>query len=159
MIQVKEKYYKMAEKCLKSYSLLKAHITNLEEELKIIDLEDGVGAINYSKEKIGQAYKINRSTEETAVNKTTRKDLLLKQIELYKSKLQKIDNGLCSLEEEEKLILIDKYIKGLQWWEITAKVHIGERHCKRKRSIAVCKLAFMFYGEMSLLCPEFFDAI
>lgn len=92
----------MVEKCLKSYDMLIAHIANLEEELKIIALNDGVGAINYSHEKTGQTYKINQSTEEAAVKNITREELALKQIELYKSKLQKIDNGLNSLEAEEK---------------------------------------------------------
>lgn len=159
MIQVKDKYYRMAEKCLKSYNLIKAHIGNLEEELKVIELEDGVGAIDYSREKTGETFKINKLVEEVAVKKMDRKDLVLKQIELYTNKINKIDNALKSLEEIEGRILIDKYFIHFQWWEVAYKVHISERHCKRRRSIAINKLAFIFYGKESLLCPEFLNAI
>lgn len=56
-------------------------------------------------------------------------------------------------------ILIDKYFIGFQWWEVDYKVHISERHCKRRRSIAINKLVFIFYGKESLFCPEFLNAI
>lgn len=159
MIKAKKKYYKMAEECLKCYNLIIAHIEELKGELKEIDLEDGLQAINYSSNKISTTNKIKKIVEDTAINNITRRDLVLKQIELYEYKINRIKEAVESLEIREQKIITSKYIQGNQWYIVAHEENYSEKWCKKIRNTAINKLALVLYGKEALGEGQFLEAI
>lgn len=159
MIKARKEYYKMTEECLKSYNLIMAHIEDLKNELKEIDLEDGLVAIDYSTSKISPTNKIRKVVEETAISNITRRDLVMKQIELYEYKLNRIMESLDSLDSREQKIIKSKYIEGKQWYIVADEENYSEKWCKKIRNAAINKLALVLYGKEALLENQFLEAI
>lgn len=159
MIKASKEYYKMTEECLKSYNLIMAHIEELKNELKEIDLEDGLVAIDYSTSKISPTNKIRKVVEETAINNITRRDLVMKQIELYRYKLNRIKEAVDSLDSREKKIIKSKYIEGKQWYIVADEENYSEKWCKKIRNVAINKLSLVLYGKEALLKNQFLEAI
>lgn len=156
MTRVKEKHYKMAENCLKSYNMILIYIGGLEKDLEQIQENDGVLGISYEKEKIGETCKINKLVENVATKNVTAEDLLKKKISAYKYKLNKINKALACLTKDERDILTLFYIQNRSWFEITMELYKSESTCKRNRRNAINKLAFNLYGIDSL---EFIEKI
>ncbi|SKC82995.1 hypothetical protein [Maledivibacter halophilus] len=159
MIKAKKEYYKMAEECLKSYNLVVAHVEELKRELKEIDMEDGIKAINYLSSKTSPTNKIEKVVEDTAISNITRKDLVLKQIELYEYKISKIEEAINSLEEKEQKIIESKYIQGNQWYIVAHEENYSEKWCKKIRNTAINKLTLVLYGKEALIESKFLEAI
>ncbi|MBB6218011.1 DNA-directed RNA polymerase specialized sigma subunit [Anaerosolibacter carboniphilus] len=159
MIEVKEKYYKMAEKALKYYHLLRANIDNLEDELLEVDLELGAKAIDYSREKIGQTFKINHPVEEEVIHRVEKKDMIQRQIDFLNNKLARVDRALESLDEVEQKVIISRYLKGRPWYKIAYEVSYNERWCKEVRKRGISKVAVALYGNTALIEHEFLDAM
>jgi DNA-directed RNA polymerase specialized sigma subunit len=159
MIKAKKEYYKMAEECLKSYNLIRGHIEELKNELKEIDIEDGISAVDYSKAKTSSTNKIGRVAEETAIKNITRTDLVMKQIELYTCKLNRIKEAVDSLDSREVKIIKSRYIKGKQWYIIADEENYSEKWCKKIRNTAINKLSLVLYGKKALSENKFLEAI
>ncbi|KXG73649.1 hypothetical protein AN619_30170 [Thermotalea metallivorans] len=117
-MKVKERYYKMTEQCLKNYYLLETHMQALKEELKEIALEGGIKVVDYAVMKTAPTYKINRAAEDTAMYNIDRENLITKQIELYESKINRIQKTIYALDTVEWKIIISKYLQNKQWYVI-----------------------------------------
>lgn len=146
-MKVKDKYYKSVEKLLYNYNMLKINIEITDRQLKELEYEDGITGISYDGVKTGKTYKIHSQTEDTAMRNIEAEELLKKRKEKLKNKMDIIDRLLEGLNDIERTIIEMHYVKRKQWWQIAYEVKYSERHCRRIRSEAICKLAVGLYGE------------
>lgn len=151
MTGIKDRHYKLTEKLLYNYNMLKASIKNMKQEINELE-NDVVGpsSISYETEKTGKTYKTNRPTEETAIKNITYIDLLEKRIEMTQSKIERIDRSIEALNEVEKQVVRLRYIDSIQWFQIAYKLKYTERWCKHLRTQAIKKIAVGIYGETAI---------
>lgn len=149
-MKVKDEYYKSVEKLLYNYNMLKINIEITDKQLEELKHEDGMTGISYDGEKICKTYKFHSKTEDTAIRNIEVEELLKKRKEKLQNKLDIIDKLLEGLNDVEIRIIEMYYIKGKQWWQIAYEVKYSERHCRRIRSDAICKLAVGLYGEEAI---------
>ena len=146
-MKIKDKYYKSVEKLLYNYNMLKINIEITGKQLEELKEEDGVTAINYDGVSVSDTNKFHSQTEDTAVRNIEVEELLKKRKEKLQSKLDILDKLTEGLNEVEREIIRMYYIEGKQWWQIAYEVKYSERHCRRIRTEAICKLAVGLYGE------------
>ena len=146
-MKIKDKYYKSVEKLLYNYNMLKINIEILNHQLEELKKEEGMKGINYDDVKISKTNKFHSQTEETAINNIELEKLINKKKEKLQSKLDMLDKLTEGLNKVEREIIRMYYIEGKQWWQIAYEVKYSERHCRRIRSEAICKLAVGLYGE------------
>lgn len=146
-MKIKDKYYKSVEKLLYNYNMLKINIEITDKQLEELKYEDGITGISYDGEKICKTYKFHSKTEDTAIRNIEVEELLKKRKEKLQSKLDILDKLTEGLNEVEREIIRMYYIEGKQWWQIAYEVKYSERHCRRIRAEAICKLAVGLYGE------------
>ncbi len=146
-MKIKDKYYKSVEKLLYNYNMLKINIEILNHQLEELKKEEGMKGINYDDVKISKTNKFHSQTEETAINNIELEKLINKKKEKLQSKLDMLDKLTEGLNKVEREIIRMCYIEGKQWWQIAYEVKYSERHCRRIRSEAICKLAVGLYGE------------
>ena len=60
--------------------------------------------------------------------------------------LQKIDNAILSLSEDEKIIIKGFYIDQSPWYDVAHEVQYVERHCKRLRTRAIWYMSKSIFG-------------
>ncbi len=146
-MKIKDKYYKSVEKLLYNYNMLKINIEILSHQLEELKKEEGVKGVAYDDVKISKTNKFHSQTEETAINNIELEKLINKKKEKLQSKLDMLDKLTEGLNKVEREIIRMYYIEGKQWWQIAYEVKYSERHCRRIRSEAICKLAVGLYGE------------
>ena len=146
-MKVKDKCYESVEKLLYNYNMLKANIEIADKQLEELKYEDGMTGISYDGEKTGKTYKFHSQTEDAAMMNIGIEELLKKRKERIQNKIDIIDRLLQGLNDTERTIIEMHYIKGKQWWQIAYEVKYSERHCRRIRTDAICKLAVGLYGE------------
>ena len=146
-MKIKDKHYKSVEKLLYNYNMLKINIEILNHQLEELKKEEGMTGISYDGEKTGKTYRFHSQTEETAINNIELEELINKKKEKLQSKLDMLDRLTEGLNDIERDIIRMYYIEGKQWWQIAYEVKYSERHCRRIRAEAICKLAVGLYGE------------
>ena len=146
-MKIKDKYYKSVENLLYNYNMLKINIEILNHKLEELKEEEGMKGVAYDDVKISETNKFHSQTEETAINNIGLEELINKKKEKLQSKLDMLDKLTEGLNEVERDIIRMYYIEGKQWWQIAYEVKYSERHCRRIRSEAICKLAVGLYGE------------
>lgn len=146
-MKIKDKYYKSVEKLLYNYNMLKINIEITDKQLEELKHEDGMTGISYDGVKAGKTYKIHSQTEDTAIRNIGVEELLKKRKEKLQNKIDIIDRLLEGLNDIERRIIEMHYIKGKQWWQIAYEVKYSERHCRRIKFDAICKLTVGLYGE------------
>ena len=146
-MKIKDKYYKSVEKLLYNYNMLKINIEITDKQLEELKEEDGVTAIDYDGVSVSDTNKFYSQTEDAAMMNIGIEELLKKRKERIQNKIDIIDRLLQGLNDTERTIIEMHYIKGKQWWQIAYEVKYSERHCRRIRTDAICKLAVGLYGE------------
>jgi ArpU family phage transcriptional regulator len=146
-MKIKDKYYKSVEKLLYNYNMLKLNIEIIYKQLGELEEEDGLTSISFDGASISKTNKIHSQTEDTVMRKIEAEELLRKRKEKLESKLETINKLLTGLNDVERRIIVMYYIHGFQWWQIAYEVKYSERHCRRIRAEAICKLAVGLYGE------------
>ena len=138
--------YKLVEKKLRDYEMMKARIDILKKEIKLTELECGISGISYDKINTSCTNLISNLTADTALSKTEAIHFLDIELNRLKYEIEKIDRGLEALNETEREILILFYIHGREWWYISDKLKFSPRQCRRKRDYAIEKLIMAFIG-------------
>jgi len=146
-MKIKDKYYKSVEKLLYNYNMLKINIEILSHQLEELKKEEGMKGVAYDDVKISKTNKFHSQTEEAAINNIELEKLINKKKEKLQRKLDMLDKLTEGLNKVEREIIRMYYIEGKQWWQIAYEVKYSERHCRRIRSEAICKLAVGLYGE------------
>ena len=131
---------------LYNYKMLQISIINMKQEIDFIDEETGVGGMDYESLP-SNTNKINSITENIALSNMEKKEYLEMQIERNSRQLEKLDRTIKELSETQREVIIEKYIKGKQWYEVSGIVYKSERHCRQIRTDAINKLVIGIYGE------------
>lgn len=141
-----DKYAKV-EELLKNYKMTKIYIENIQEELEYLKENIGIEGISYDNVGGGETNKISDIVGDIAISNAEAEHYLNHQIECNQREIDAIDRALEGLEETERIVLTEKYINSKQWWEVSGKVHLGERQCRRIRKRAIDKVAVGIFGK------------
>lgn len=121
-----DKLYRTAEGMLYNYKNLKAQIKNIE-----LDIEERVNdyntlsAVQYDKDKISKTYKFNSEVENKVIDIESAQRDLKSETNFLKAKkrskeiqVERIDNILSVLTEEEYKLIELRYFKEMQFKDI-----------------------------------------
>lgn len=147
-------YTTILENWLKEYNTMKLQLASLKE--LYADTEKGISeghAIDYSKDKLSQSYKINSEVENIALELV----LIRNKIDHLTNKIEVIENGIEGLSTKEKRIIELRYIdrkrikytdqyRNYTWREISEMVGYYERHCRRIKDEGIAKLVKNMFG-------------
>jgi len=140
--------YKYIEKLLYEYNSLKTFIKNAQQQIENIQKDvDGVSGVSYNK----VSSKTNNTTSivENEVLKREKKiSILQKRIQKTQGLLDRLDRSIEVLNDIEKRIIKLRYMKNLQWYEVSWNVKYSERWCKELKSKAIEKIAVAMFGNI-----------
>lgn len=141
-----DKHYKETEYLLYNYKMLKINIENMKNDIELLKEECGISGVNTDSISTSKTYKISSISEDTALSNIEKIDFLERNIGRTEKKVERVDRTLEGLTEEERSILINRYIEGKQWWQVASLVRYSERHCKRMRNEAIDKMIIGLFG-------------
>lgn len=134
--------YKGIIHILKEYRVIDTKIKDLQLKLKELEEyeEIGISAIDYSRDKIGKTYKFNSIVENQAIDIADQKVLLNAEIIHLQTLKQRIDNALQILDDEEKVIIKEKYMKNKKWYMVAMEVGSSVRRTIYRAEEALSKI-------------------
>lgn len=127
-------------KRIKVYKEIKADITYID--LKLQELEDemlGISGISYE-EKTGPTYKISSTVESQAMKHLEAKERLLREKKAKIREIEKINNALSILKEEEKDVIITALIEGKKYAILEVRYDRSYSRVKQIESEALKKM-------------------
>lgn len=139
--------FKKTESILYNYSMLKAEINNLELEIEEIENEyAGLGAISYEE----------RSSATNKISDSVASEIIFKEKQTYKlnkakrSKeilLNKINNALEALDENERRVVHYRYLSGKRTWMQVGEILAMDSNycCNTLRVNIINKLSQMIF--------------
>lgn len=147
-------YTNIIETWLKEYNNMKLQLASLKALYS--DTERGIKeghAIDYSKDKLSNSYKINSEVENIALELA----LISSRIEHLTNKLDILDKAIEKLSVKEIQIIKLRYIEQKRirytdqwrkytWWEISNMVGYAESWCKKIRKSAIDKMKLTMFG-------------
>jgi len=135
------KYYKGVESNLYNYKAIKAEIKNIDLELQELENEGaGCKAITYE-EKPAPTNKFNSVVE----NEALKAEQLRKRKHKLEVQLEKIDNALETLSDDEMNLVELRYFKKLQFKVIAQIIDRNEVYCVCLKSKIIKKLIPLIY--------------
>lgn len=129
-------------KWLRNYEAYKCGIENLNELVEDI-ADEGMG-IDYSKDQLSPSHAFS-STVENKVLKLEKLHVTDK-IKTMTNTVHSLDRALSSLTDIEKAVVVNRYIKGLYYYQFCYKVCVSERTAKRIRKSALIKMGIVIFG-------------
>lgn len=153
-MKIIEKYYKETEYLLYNYKMFEISINNMEMEIDYLKKEDGSKGLSYDSIPTSKTYKINSSTEDTALSITEKIDYIEHSIKRMQSKIDSLNKALKGLSDVEKDVITKKYISGKQWFVVAYEVNFCERQCRNIRTDAIKKIALGMYGDVATSLPH-----
>lgn len=153
-MDIKEKYYKETEYLLYNYKMFKISIENMNKEIEFIKKEDGAKGISYDGIRTSPTHKFSSATEDTALSNIEKIDYLEHSIRKIENKIERIDRAIEGLTDSEKSVVLDKYLKGQQWYIVAYNVCYSERQCRNLRRSAIEKIAIGLFGEIATSLPH-----
>lgn len=137
--------YKKVEKMLCNYKMKAISIANMQEEIEQLKEMCGVGAMSYDSQP-SNTNKINSIVENTSLSNMEQIEYLEKQIRRQQRNIDMIDRTLEGLSEVQRKVVTQRYIEGLEWYEVAGIVFRGERQCRNIRTEAINKMVLGVYG-------------
>ncbi len=135
------KYYKGVESNLYNYKSIKAEIKNIDLELQELENEgESCGSINYE-EKSAPTNKFNSTIE----NQIIRPDQLKSKKHKLEVQLEKINNALEILSDDEMELIELRYFNKLQFKVIAERIDRNEMYCVYLKSKIIKKLIPLIY--------------
>lgn len=139
--------YKKVEAMLYNYKNTKIQIKNLKLDLEALENNyDGVSAISYE-EKSAPTNKFNSAVENEVINREEKIKRLKSKIRLKEIQTEKIDNIIESLEERDKYIIEEYYIKRNQLKNINKHVNLEESYLSSYKSNLIKEIANTMFIE------------
>lgn len=139
--------FKKTESILYNYSMLKAEINNLELEIEEIENEyEGLGAISYE-ERSGATNKISDSVANEIIFKEKQTYKLNKTKRSKEILLNKINNALEALNENERKVVHYRYLNGKRTWMQVGEILSMDSNycCNTLRVNIINKLSQMIF--------------
>jgi DNA-directed RNA polymerase specialized sigma24 family protein len=125
---------------IRKYKELKADIGDIDIRIKEIEDEVlGPGAIGYE-ERTGETYKITSSTEQQAEKLMQRKGELIMQRKMKERDIERIDNAITVLKDEEKEVIELVHKERKEYWKVQEKLHKSYPRIKQIEADAVRKM-------------------
>lgn len=135
--------YQNLESILNQYKFIKVQINNLKIELKNAEL-DGIGAIDYSRDKLSNSYKISSIVENLAFTENKEKEMIEKELQYLEYLKEKTDNALELLNSRDKKIIELRYIEKVPNIEIARRYYLSESSVRKIRKEAISKMKKLF---------------
>ncbi|MCH4891197.1 hypothetical protein EZV73_26700 [Acidaminobacter sp. JC074] len=145
-MKLKKEYRESIISTLKCYNLLLAHIEELKKQLGEVFMNDGVTAIDYAGDGI-KTGNINKLVENTALKNIDDVEELKAKLDVAKSKLNRLDSAIGSLDMNERQVIILGYLKGYRWQEVANEMSYTDRMIRNLKKSAISKLSYVFYGD------------
>lgn len=127
----------------------KINIGILEKEIEFVKEDIELQGISYDGVSTSPTNEIKSITESTVLGKLEKVDYLEHLIKRHKMDIEKLEKALEGLEEIERDVVVERYIKAKQWWQVAGVVRYSESHSKLIRKKAIDKLVVGIYGENS----------
>lgn len=136
------------KRLLKSYNSLRASIANIRDQIENMEYT-GLRTTKID----GMPHNSNNSsiTEIEALIMISKKEVLYKNLKKNEAMLRIIDRSINVLDDIEKVVIINYYLKEKNWDEISVMVTYSPRSCMRIRDNALVKLSGAIYGHFDLL--------
>ncbi|URZ15786.1 hypothetical protein [Clostridium felsineum] len=139
--------YKAVEYMLCNYKIMKVEIKNIDLDLKEFENEyRGCGAVSFE-EKTGQTYKFNSVVENELELKNRQIEYLKRMRDSKQRKIDKIDNALTILDEEQRTIIELRYFSNTKigWLNICNKLELSDVTCRNIKNEAIKKLIHVIF--------------
>ncbi|MGL5714198.1 MAG: hypothetical protein ACRCX2_14355 [Paraclostridium sp.] len=147
--EVQKSCIELTEDLLKEYKYILRYISNTEEKLKDMELDENIttiGSMAYDSIQVSPTYNIGRTTEIKAIQRVENEIDL--NIELYKNKRLKkeIERLISNLSPIHREILEYRFVECLGWQEIVEMMNYSERQLINKKNEGVRSIAIELYG-------------
>ncbi|HBF3900452.1 transcriptional regulator [Clostridioides difficile] len=145
MNNIKDESFKKAESKLYNYNRLKAEINYLNLEIKKKESSYlGCKAMGYS-EKTSQTYDISSSVENEIMRKEKEIENIRKEVESKEILIEKIDNAMSILNEEEIALIQYRYFskRSNSWGFISDSIGFSPTQCKKMRIEIINKVKYL----------------
>lgn len=125
---------------IKEYKDLIADIKEIDIKVQELD-EDLLGISGQgTEERTGKTYKITSSVEQQAEKLMEKKEELYRQQAAKKRDLNRIDNGLSVLTDEQRTIIEYALIERKKYWTIQEKLNLSYSRIKDLENEAIKKM-------------------
>lgn len=135
------KYYIQVEEMIKEYDMTNAVITNLELEIEYLkNLQQGYKNTDYSSE-VGRTNKVSNPVERAVIqnsNKIRELELIMNEKKLI---MEKLDNALNGLEEQEREIIENVYRKRASIKTAAKEMNLSQSAISKLKAIAINKIS------------------
>lgn len=162
--------YKKTEDLLNDYKSMQARVKNLELDIKKPfewtpeTMEEAISGIVYSRRgESGMPFGGGTGDKTASVASGFRHEMMsnaresagdyIEEIgtakaekERLEREIEKIDNAIASLSEDEQNIIRMRYLEKQLWYEVAYHVQYTERHCKRLRTRAIWYMSKSIFG-------------
>jgi len=132
MAKTIDKTFSDAEGKLYNYNSTKIELNSLKIDLEYLEIDyKGCKAISYADERTGETYNISNTVESEVLAKE-------RQIKDLESKINKIENALELLKEEEKRLVSFRYFsnrkKAPSWLDVGEEIGYSDKKCRAMRN-------------------------
>lgn len=136
------------ENKLRAYEVKKQKVGILHKKLNEVESDyvyRSNAGIDFKKDKVTHSSKVQTSgiagnIEDTAIKVIEEKERIENEIRHEKSQLTILEMALEALSETERDVIVNFYVKGKQWWQVSNVVKMSERACRCMRNKAINKL-------------------
>ncbi|KHD37680.1 RNA polymerase sigma factor [Clostridium acetobutylicum] len=136
---------KEMERILWDYRNIKAEIKNLELEIEASkENYEGLIAVSY-KEKTAATNKFNSVVENEVLTRENKVLNLEKRKRIKEIQIEKVDNAIDTLSDNERRIIELRYFYRLQFKQISERLNLNETYCMQLKSKTLYKLKTLVF--------------
>lgn len=137
--------YKKTDRVLFNYKMIKAEINNIDIDIEELRAEfDGLKAIGYE-ERTSPTNAFNSSVENEILKKEKEINRLLKERKSKERLINKIDNALTVLDDEEKKIIELRCFENKSWNRVGCVIDKDGDYCSKIKRNAINKISELIW--------------
>ncbi|CUU47322.1 sigma factor-like helix-turn-helix DNA-binding protein [Clostridium beijerinckii] len=121
----------------------KEFLADIQEiDIRVQELEEEILGISGqgTEERTGKTYKITSSVEQQAEKLMERKEELYREQATKRRQLQRIDNAMSVLTDEEREVIQVIHIEHKRYWRLEEKLNLSYRRVKQIENEAIQKM-------------------
>ncbi|UYZ37255.1 hypothetical protein OD350_06215 [Clostridium beijerinckii] len=121
----------------------KEFLADIQEiDIRVQELEEEILGISgqVTEERTGKTYKITSSVEQQAEKLMERKEELYREQATKRRQLQRIDNAMSVLTDEEREVIQVIHIEHKRYWRLEEKLNLSYRRVKQIENEAIQKM-------------------
>lgn len=138
--------FKNTEGLLYSYNSLKVKVKNLKLDLENIEFDD-LQAVQYDQDKLSDTNAFSSSVENNVISKDKQVEIINRKIRYYQNTINKIDNALESLSDNERKLVEMRYLRSepCAWTYIATEMQLDVTSCHNHRNKTINKISNMLF--------------